>query len=139
MNAPKTLDSGNPDFPISDGSVRASPPGYNLTIRPLPITVINPLIGVSEFVTSRCTCIRNLRFPICFYTGSLPRFSLWSTGPYYMTLIEPLIGVSAISTSSSYAHGISDGSQSLTCQTILSPVVIILPPVLLTVGVAPRT
>jgi hypothetical protein len=86
MNAPKTLDSGIPDFPISDGSVRASPPGYSLTIRPLPMTVINPLIGVSEFVTSRCTCIRNLRSSDSRYAFILARSLGSASGPQDHTI-----------------------------------------------------
>jgi hypothetical protein len=88
MNAPKTLDSGIPDFPI------------------------------------------------CFYTGSLPQLSLWSTGPYYMTSTLPHrvfgdFNVMLIRSWDLRWVPVVDLS------TILSTVAMNLPPVLLTVGVAP--
>ena len=88
----QTLHSGNPDFPIFNGSIHASPPGYNLSIRPHYMTLIKPLFGVFGDFNIKLIRSRDLRW-------------------------VPIVDLS----------------------TVLSPVAINLPPILLTVGVAPLT
>ena len=140
LNVPKFLTAKSliSRFPMD--SVRASPPGYTLTIRPLPMTVINPPIGVSGFVMSRCTCIHNLR-------SSDSRCALH----WLALLAQPLVHMTILYDLHPTPSGFGGFNVMLMrsrdprwvpviyLSTVLFPVAKNLPPVLLTIGVAPRS